>query len=59
LDKAEKELVAKMREKAYEARRKKIERQDRNMTKLWPFHTCQMSAASLVKVREYPGYEDV
>jgi hypothetical protein len=58
IDKATKSLIAKMRENAYEARRKKIELQELNMTKLWPFVTSQMSSASLAKVREFPGYED-
>ena len=58
IDKATKTLIAKMRENAYEARRKKVELQELNLTKLWPFVTGQMSAASLAKVREFPGYED-
>jgi hypothetical protein len=58
VDKATKSLIAKMRENAYEARRKKIELQELNLTKLWPFVTSQMSSASLAKVREFSGYED-
>jgi hypothetical protein len=58
IDKATKTLIAKMRENAYEARRKKVELQELNLTKLWPFVTGQMSAASLAKVREFRGYED-
>jgi hypothetical protein len=54
VDKATKSLIAKMRENAYEARRKKIEVQELNLTKLWPFVTSQISSA---KVREFPGYE--
>jgi hypothetical protein len=58
IDKATKALIAKMRENAFEARRKKIELQELNLTKLWPYVTNQMSSASLAKVREFPGYED-
>ena len=58
LDKATKALIAKMRENAYEARRKKIELQDLNLTKMWPYVTNQMSSASLAKVREFPEYEE-
>ena len=58
IDKATKSLIAKMRENAYEARRKKIELQELNLTKLWPFVTNQMSSASLAKVREFPGFEE-
>jgi hypothetical protein len=58
IDKATKTLIAKMRVNAYEARRKKVELQELNLTKLWPFVTGQMSAASLAKVREFPGYKD-
>jgi hypothetical protein len=49
VDKATKSLIAKMRENDYEARRKKIELQELNLTKLWPFVTSQMSSASLAK----------
>ena len=58
IDKATKALIAKMRENAFEARRKKIELQELNLTRLWPYVTNQMSSASLAKVREFPGYED-
>jgi Reverse transcriptase (RNA-dependent DNA polymerase) len=58
IDKASKALIAKMRENAYEARRKKVELQEYNLTKLWPFVTGQMSSASLAKVKEFSGYED-
>ena len=57
-DKATLRLIAKMRENAYEARRKKVELQELNMTKLWPFVVGQMSSASLAKVREFAGYEE-
>ena len=47
-----------MRESAHEARQKKVELQELNLKKLWPFVTGQMSAAFLAKVREFSGYED-
>jgi hypothetical protein len=52
VDKATKALIPKMRENAFEARRKKIELQELNLTKLWPYVTNEMSSASLAKVRE-------
>jgi hypothetical protein len=58
VDKATNALVAKMRENAFEARRKKIELQELNLTKLWPYVTYQMSSASLAKVREFPEFEE-
>jgi hypothetical protein len=58
VDKATKALIAKMRENAFEARRKKIELQELNLTKLWPYVTNQMSSASLAKVREFPEFEE-
>jgi hypothetical protein len=57
VDKATKALIAKKRENAFEARRKKIELQELNLTKLWPFVINQMSSASLAKVREFPKFE--
>ena len=57
IDKATKSLISKMRENAFEARRKKIELQELNYTKMWPFVTGQMSAGSLAKVREFPEFE--
>jgi hypothetical protein len=56
VDKATKSLIAKMSENACEARRKKIELHELNLTKLWPFITGQM--ASLAKFREFAGYEE-
>jgi hypothetical protein len=58
VDKATKPLIDKMRENAYEAKRKKIELQEHNLTKLWPFVKSHMSSASLAKVWEFSGYED-
>jgi hypothetical protein len=58
VSKASKALIAKMRENAYEARRKKVELQELNLTKMWPYLTNQMSPSSLAKVREFPGYEE-
>jgi hypothetical protein len=58
VSKASKALIAKMREDAYEARRKKVELQELNLTKMWPYITYQMSPSSLAKVREFPGYEE-
>lgn len=58
LDKATKSLIAKMRENAFEARRRKVELQDLNLTKLWPFITGEMSLASLAKVKEFPEYAE-
>ena len=54
IDKATRSLISKMRVNAYEARRKKVELQELNLTKMWPLLTSQMSAASLAKVREFP-----
>lgn len=56
LDKATKSLIAKMRENAFEARRRAVQRQAENMTKMWPLITGEMSAASLAKVKEFPNY---
>jgi hypothetical protein len=58
VSKARKALIAKMRENAYEARRKKVELQELNLTKMWPYLTDQMSPSSLAKVRGFPGYEE-
>jgi hypothetical protein len=51
VDKATKALIAKMRENTFEARRKKMELQELNLTKLWPYVTNQMSSASLWSTR--------
>jgi hypothetical protein len=58
VDKATKALIAKMRDNAFEARRKKIELQELNLTKLWPYVTNQMTSASLAEVREFPEFEE-
>jgi hypothetical protein len=50
-------LLAKLREGAFEGRRRSMELQRTNEQKLWPLMWSKMSTASQSKVREDPEYE--
>jgi hypothetical protein len=50
-------LISKMHGNAVDARRRKIEDQELNLTKMWPLVYGCMSPQSQAKVKEFPGYE--
>ena len=51
-------LTSKLREGAFEGRRKAVERQRSDERTIWPFMWSRMSPASQSKVREDPDFED-
>jgi hypothetical protein len=50
-------LITKMHGNAVDSRRRKIEEQELNLTKMWPLVYSCMSPQSQAKVKEFPGYE--
>jgi hypothetical protein len=50
-------LIAQMHGNAVDSRRRKIEEQELNLTKMWPLVYGCVSPQSQAKVKEFPGYE--
>lgn len=51
-------IIGKLRENAFEGRRREMAKQRADERTIWPMMWCKMSAASQSKVREDPQFED-